>query len=56
MAVGSAQYGPVQPAEVSELAGEMYLRHAVRTKGVLSPLDFEGRYYMLSDGGARRSS
>jgi hypothetical protein len=52
MNVGSAQYGPVQPAEVSELAGEMYLRHAVRTKGVLSPLDFQGRYYSLSDGGA----
>jgi len=51
-AVGSDQYGTVQPAEVSEIAGQMYLRHAVRTKGTLSPLDFQGRYYMLSDGGS----
>jgi hypothetical protein len=52
MNVGSAQYGPVQPAEVQEIAGQMYLRRAVRTKGTLSPLDFQGRYYMLSDGGS----
>jgi hypothetical protein len=52
MNVGSTQYGPVQPAEVGQLAGEMFLRRAVRTKGVLSPLDFQGRYYSLSDGGA----
>jgi hypothetical protein len=52
MNVGSANYGPAQPAEVSEIAGEMYLRHAVRTKGTLSQLDFEGRYYSLSDGGS----
>jgi hypothetical protein len=52
MNVGSAQYGLVQPAEVGAIAGEMYLRHAVRTKGTISPLDFEGRYYTLSDGGA----
>jgi hypothetical protein len=50
--VGSTQYGTVQPAEVDQIAGEMFLRHAVRTKGVLSPLDFEGRYYTLSDGGS----
>jgi hypothetical protein len=48
--VGSDQYGTVQPAEISEIAGEMYVRHAVRTKGVLGPLDFEGRYFRLSDG------
>jgi hypothetical protein len=52
MNVGSAQYGPVQPAEVGAIAGEMYLRHAVRTKGTLSQLDFQGRYYTLSDGGS----
>jgi len=52
MNVGSAKYGPAQPAEVSEIAGEMYLRHAVRTRGTLSQLDFEGRYYSLSDGGS----
>jgi hypothetical protein len=50
--VGSGQYGTVQPAEVSEIAAEVYLRHAVRTKGHLEPLDFEGRYYRLADGGA----
>jgi hypothetical protein len=50
--VGSTQYGSVQPAEVVEIAGEMYLRHAVRTKGHLEPLDFEGRYYRFTDGGA----
>ena len=49
-AVGSEQYGPVQPAEVSELAGEMYLKHAVRTKGFLGPLDFGGHYFRLNDG------
>ena len=49
---GSDQYGTVQPAEVAEIAGEMYVRHAVRTKGILEPLDFEGRYFRLSDGGS----
>jgi hypothetical protein len=50
--VGSDQYGTVQPADVDEIAREMYLRHAVRTKGFLEPLDFEGRYFRLSDGGS----
>lgn len=52
-AVGKDKYGLVQPAEVSELAAEMYLRRAVRTRGFLNPLDFAGRYYTLSDGGAQ---
>lgn len=51
-AVGSDQYGTVQPAEVDEIARELYVRHAVRTKAVLEPLDFEGRYFRLSDGGS----
>jgi hypothetical protein len=50
--VGSDQYGTVQPAEVDEIAREVYLRRAVRTKGFLEPLDFEGRYFRLSDGGS----
>jgi hypothetical protein len=53
VAVGNDRYGLIQPAEVSELAAEMYLRRAVRTRGFLSPLDFQGRYYTLSDGGAQ---
>jgi hypothetical protein len=52
-AVGKEQYGVIQPAEVSELAAEMYLRRAVRARGFLAPLDFQGRYYTLSDGGAQ---
>jgi hypothetical protein len=52
-ATSSDRYGLVQPAEVSELAAEMYLKRAVRTRGFLSPLDIAGRYYTLSDGGAQ---
>jgi len=51
-AVGSEQYGTPQPAEVGEIAGQMYLKRAVRTKGHLDPLDFAGRYFRLSDGGS----
>lgn len=51
--VGKERYGPVQPAEVSELETQQYLDRAVRTRGLLEPLDLEGRYYTLSDGGSR---
>ncbi|HYU44053.1 MAG TPA: hypothetical protein VEQ84_18040 [Vicinamibacteria bacterium] len=50
VSVGSARYGAAQPAEIWDLAAEMYLRRAVRTKGVLGMLDIQGHYYTLSDG------
>lgn len=50
VSVGSARYGAAQPAEIWDLAAEMYLRRAVRTKGVLGALDIQGHYYTLSDG------
>jgi hypothetical protein len=50
VSIGSKQYGAAQPAEIWDLAAEMYLRRAVRTKGVLGALDIQGHYYTLSDG------
>jgi hypothetical protein len=50
VSVGAARYGAAQPAEIWDLAAEMYLRRAVRTKGVLGALDIQGHYYTLSDG------
>ena len=48
--VGSARYGAAQPAEIWDIAAEMYLRRAVRTKGILEALDIQGHYFRLSDG------
>jgi hypothetical protein len=48
--VGAARYAAAQPAEIWDIAAEMYLRRAVRTKGILEALDIQGRYFRLSDG------
>ncbi len=50
VSVGSARYGAAQPTEIWDLAAEMYLRRAVRTKGTLGALDIQGHYFTLSDG------
>lgn len=50
-AAGYDHHGTPMPADLSEIALGGYLRRVVITRGTLTPLETEGQYYELSDGG-----